>query len=293
MNSKDVVAWINGGWRSSPYAKQHNNGFGLDVDNLFGFQCKDLANAYGAWLGHPLSAGNANALWDWPQDGFYTKIGADQTPRVGDIFVSYYASGGIEYDHTGVIAGNISPAGFTSLDQNWFSSSLDFGSPPAMVNHDYSKIRGYLRPALKEDSMTIANRGDVESWYRELLFRDVDESGYASYVGQDYKWGYESVVASPEHVAKKAQLQNLQQERDTLYSIAEIRRGMLDADAATQAGLQKQLDQKQLDLTTIQADKTKLEQQIKDLAGNNIVISPSTWDKFFISVRDFFNKLRS
>lgn len=291
MTTNDVLNWVNGGWKNSPYARQRTYGYGIDVDGLFGFQCKDLANAYGAFLGHPFTAGNANALWDWPQDPFYQKIPNTQLPRPGDVFVSdYFGPDGVRYDHTGIVVDNISPTGFRSLDQNWFNSNLDYGSPPAFVNHGYSKIRGYLRPQLG-GNMTISTRGDVESWYRELLGRDVDEAGYAAYVGKEYKWGYEQIVSSPEYQARKQRIAALQQERDTLYSIAEIRRQMLEADAGAKAELEKELELKRTELAQQQAKITELDSQIQEITKDAVVVTRTGWSKLFDVVANFFRNL--
>lgn len=153
MTIQEALNYANGGWKTWKYAKTYRNGTGVDVDGNYGFQCVDFVAAYAEYLGHPFRWGNAEALWTWKQDPWWQKV---SSPQPGDVFVMWYSSGGVEYGHTGIVlwAG---PNHFTSMDQNWRSSSLDIGSPPSKVDHDYSKIRGYLRPSIGGDMKADAH----------------------------------------------------------------------------------------------------------------------------------------
>ena len=148
-----IKAWIDGGWKKSPFAKWRWFKYGIDTDGWYGFQCKDLVNAYSIWLGRPFTAGNAEALWRVPQNPWWTRVSAKSTPKPGDVFVMYYSAGGVQYGHTGIVR-NVYSNTFRSLDQNWFNSTLTNGSPPAWVIHSRNSaavqygIRGYLRPKM-------------------------------------------------------------------------------------------------------------------------------------------------
>ena len=157
-----VKNWINGGWKADKYARNRLFWYGyrrgIDQDGYYGFQCKDLVNAYAIWMGKPFTAGNAESLWRVVQPG-WKRISATSAPKQGDVFVMWYSAGGVEYGHTGLV-NTATSTSFTSLDQNWFHSSLHVGSPPAFVVHprDSRKvqygIRGYLRPTLATTTPT-------------------------------------------------------------------------------------------------------------------------------------------
>lgn len=194
---QQAIDWLTGGWKKSPYAKDAGGGvLAVDTDGKYGFQCKDFVNAYAIFLGHPFTGGNANALWDVPQDPFWQKIPATQQPQPGDVFVRRFVSGGTEFDHTGGIK-VVDALGFLSTDQNWFNSSLDKGSPPASVYHLFdNEIRGYLRPKLEVEEMVDVNAARILSAFvlgnnglrgtKDALAGQMDDELLATWVGKAY-----------------------------------------------------------------------------------------------------------
>lgn len=126
-------------------------GVTFDGDKEFGPQCKDFANAYAEWLGHPLKPSNAAETWDTEQDSFWNKIAysTEHIPFVGDIVI-WDAWKENQYGHIAVVL-DASADNFRSVDQNWKDSNLETGSPAAIITHDYKspKILGYLRPSFE------------------------------------------------------------------------------------------------------------------------------------------------
>jgi len=55
---KEAINWV-----------KSSVGKGFDTDGMYGFQCKDLVNAYANYLGLPVKAGNAKSL-DSPSRGW-------------------------------------------------------------------------------------------------------------------------------------------------------------------------------------------------------------------------------
>lgn len=152
----NVISWLEGGWKESPYAVSYIQGLGIDTDHLYGFQCKDLANAFADWLGHPLTPGDAYTAWTEPQDSFWEKVPyiSGSVPQVGDMPVwrpeAYNGLAG----HIDIVYKVNGSSSFISLAQNWLNASLIYGSPPRFVTHAYNlPLYGYLRPKLMEENM--------------------------------------------------------------------------------------------------------------------------------------------
>lgn len=152
---EQIIARLDGGWAKSKYCKTISGKKGIDTDGYYGFQCKDLVNDYSIWLGRPFTAGNAEALWRVKQNSWWKRVAATLKPKIGDVFVMWYSSRGVEYGHTGVVRKVYADGHFLSLDQNWVNSSLSKGSPPAKVSHQKTTghkqyaIRGFLRPVVQ------------------------------------------------------------------------------------------------------------------------------------------------
>ena len=144
-----------------------------DTDGYYGAQCKDYANAYSSFHGHPLKASNANATWTIAQDPFWQKLANTPTflPQVGDIVV-WGAWTGNTYGHIGVVLdANLNT--FRSVDQNWFNANSTTGSPAAIVSHNYTNPRvvGFLRPtysAAAQGEEMIANADQATKIYKML-----------------------------------------------------------------------------------------------------------------------------
>lgn len=140
MTTDDALAWINGGWKSSKYVRTIPNvGTGIDVDKLYGFQCKDFANAFAEYMGAPFTGGNAIVLWTVPQAGWHKVT----QPQAGDVFVRNFFSGGVNYGDTGVVK-SVGADTVRVVQQN-LAGSLSYGSPPAETTYAKSIMLGYLR----------------------------------------------------------------------------------------------------------------------------------------------------
>lgn len=148
-------------------------GKGYDTDGYYGRQCKDYANAYSSFHGHPLKASNANATWTIAQDPYWQKLANTPTflPQTGDIVV-WGAWTGNPYGHIGVVLdANLNT--FRSVDQNWFNANSTTGSPAAIVSHNYTNPRvvGFLRPtysAAAQGEEMIANADQATKIYKML-----------------------------------------------------------------------------------------------------------------------------
>ncbi len=122
----------------------------FDADGANGAQCKDFANAYAQWLGHPLTPSDAAATWDMQQDAYWKKVpyNAGLRPQIGDIVI-WAPWKENKYGHVAV-ALESKVDSFNSVDQNWISGDSTQGSPAAIVEHSYDdpEIIGFLRPTL-------------------------------------------------------------------------------------------------------------------------------------------------
>lgn len=175
MTTQDALNWIDGGWRTSRYAKTIPNvGTGIDVDNLYGFQCKDFANGYADYVGNPFGGGNAIALWDVKQAG-WRKV---SDPQPGDVFVrNYTASDGINYGDTGVVK-SVNGSTVRVVQQN-LAGNLNVGSPPAERTYNKSIMLGYLRNnSIGEEIVAKPSKAEVKSaaatYDRNLSDSEVD-----------------------------------------------------------------------------------------------------------------------
>lgn len=123
-------------------------GKSFDGDGVYGAQCKDYANAYAEWHGHPLRPSNAAETWDIEQDPFWIKVPYKKgiVPQTGDIVI-WAPWKENQYGHIAVVL-TASKNDFQSVDQNWIDSNLETGSPAAIVTHNYISpaLLGYLRP---------------------------------------------------------------------------------------------------------------------------------------------------
>lgn len=144
-----------------------------DTDGYYGSQCKDYANAYAGFMGHPLKASNANATWTLAQDPYWQKLANTPTflPQAGDIVV-WGAWSGNPYGHIGVVL-DANLNNFRSVDQNWFGANSTVGSPAAVVTHNYTNPRvvGFLRPTFSAEAQgdeMIANADQATKIYKML-----------------------------------------------------------------------------------------------------------------------------
>lgn len=122
----------------------------FDGDGVHGAQCKDYANAYAQWLGHPLQPSDAAATWDTTQEPYWQKIPYETgaKPQTGDIVI-WAPWDENQYGHIAVVL-EAKTDSFSSVDQNWVSEDSAQGSPAAFVDHSYTtpQVLGFLRPTL-------------------------------------------------------------------------------------------------------------------------------------------------
>lgn len=160
------LEWINGGWKTSPYAKVESAGFGIDVDGLFGFQCKDFVQAYSIFLGKPFTNGNAITLLN-PQPGWTWTT----SPQAGDVFVRHAVFGGVDFGDTGIVE-SVTPGGVNVIQQNLKADLLN-GSPPGQMFWTFNQLIGYLRTGdtvdieaykqLQADHAALQNKYNVDT----------------------------------------------------------------------------------------------------------------------------------
>jgi hypothetical protein len=144
----------------------------IDVDGMYGNQCKDLFSLYNTEVvGNPEYVwGNAKDLFAAAPDKYYEKIKNTPAgvPRKGDVIIWNIKP----YGHVGIyVSGNAND--FVSFDQN-YAGHLE---PSQLVKHDYKNVIGWLRPkTIKEDDMSddmlkkvIWNV--VDRWYLDYLNR--------------------------------------------------------------------------------------------------------------------------
>lgn len=224
---------MNWNWETSKYKRTINGVTGVDIDKLYGFQCKDLVNAYAEeHVKQPFTSGNAESLWRVNQPGWIKQ----KTPRPGDVFVMWFSSGGIEYGHTGIVT-KVNSHGFYSLDQNWYGSSLTEGSPPQEVFHVLDKtIRGFLRPA-KEGNM-LGNKNHLTILFKQFIGREPRSAEYAKYLNKDASLAYEYLHKNrkdlPTYVERVANLNKALKVKD--IEIARLKALSGDTSEATLLG---------------------------------------------------------
>lgn len=109
----------------------------VDIDAMYGAQCKDLFSAYNTKVvGCPFYIyGNANQLFDAAPDEYYEKLTAN--PQKGDVVIWNIG----DYGHVAIFVSQLSADTFQSFDQNF-----PIGSPCHVQGHTYKNIIGYLRP---------------------------------------------------------------------------------------------------------------------------------------------------
>lgn len=262
MTTQEALGWMQGGWRSSRFAKTINGLTGIDVDGLYGFQCKDWSNGYADFLGDPFTSGNAIALWQLDQPG-WTKV---KDPKPGDVFVKNYVAGdGINYGHTGTVE-TLDPAngGFWSWDQNYYNSSLTKGSPPARVFHRFSEMLGYLRNNNLGGDMNKEQAQQL-ALYMRLAANDTLEKANANNAGD-----VAHILADPGYAPALAK---------QIYDGNEVVRwkaSHFDEEVTKR-------DQTIADLQKKLADAGQID-------PNSIVITKSGWAAAFDAVKSFFSK---
>ena len=155
MTNEQSLQWIRGGWRtSSPYCRKDSLGrVGIDVDGLYGFQCKDFSNAYAIAHGHPFTAGNAITLWTVAQNPYWQKV---STPNPGDVYVKDVVINGTNYGDTGIVD-EVTSTGIYAYAQNQIldNITLTMGHPPSRVFYPFNRIKGYLRPSGGQDMLDL------------------------------------------------------------------------------------------------------------------------------------------
>jgi hypothetical protein len=135
-----------------------------DVDGFYGCQCVDLMQSYiQDVLGIPRSdhtiRGKPYPIYDGMSASTTITSGtrsvrldkiantASGVPEKGDIIFWSHSDG---IGHVAIfLSGDVNS--FQSLDQNWFNTSEENGSPAAIVNHKYTgdySVVGWLRPVL-------------------------------------------------------------------------------------------------------------------------------------------------
>lgn len=142
ITQQNALAWINNGWRADPHAKNISaaGGVGIDVDGLYGFQCKDFVNAFALALGAPFPAGNAVVLQQGAPAGWQYVT----SPQPGDVALRDYISGGTNYGDA-VLVLSISGNNLVVIGQNQVNVSLTVGHIPSTATHTIATYKKFLR----------------------------------------------------------------------------------------------------------------------------------------------------
>lgn len=195
------LQWIQGGWKTSPYAKTETAGFGIDVDGLYGFQCKDLVQAFSIFLGHPFTNGNAITLLN-PQAGWSWVT----SPQIGDVFVRHAVFGSIDYGDTGIVE-SVTSTGVNVLQQN-LAADLYHGSPPAQMFWKFNQLIGYLRSggSMATDKL---DKDEIAAIY-QLAFDNDDypQDLIDAYTGKPLDGYIQQLLNDPSYKAHKQQVNN-------------------------------------------------------------------------------------
>lgn len=155
MTEQDALNWLNGGWRSDKYAKTiaSAGGLGIDQDGLYGFQCKDFANAYGIYLGAPLPAGNAIVLLQVVPDGWNV---VQEDPQPGDLAVRHYiGADGLDYGDVCAVLQSLGNNKYNFIGQNQTNVSLTIGHVPTTFIGTKQTFNRYLRRVYNGSMYTI------------------------------------------------------------------------------------------------------------------------------------------
>lgn len=149
-------------------------GKNIDKDGHFGAQCADFIIAFTTEHFDVWPEGDAVDFidYDWP-DEFQVLKGSDQTPQLGDIFVS-----GGEYGHTGIVT-EANGTYFNSIDQNFYNESFTKGSPAAFVeDHDYSNFLGVIRPPYEDAEKGASKKSTkIETINHTINYKMANRSG--------------------------------------------------------------------------------------------------------------------
>lgn len=123
----------------------------LGYTDPYGAQCVALVAWYFALLGYttPIMPGY-NAIDVYNKNPLGLEKIAPQDLQAGDVLFINYVSDGVNYGHTSIVI-YVSNGVVTSVDQNWFNSSLSEGSSAEIVHHPVSSIVGGLRPQFKQE----------------------------------------------------------------------------------------------------------------------------------------------
>lgn len=276
---EQALGWIRGGWQQSRYAKVRylpqvgRDMLGIDVDGLFGFQCKDWANAYAEFVGRPFTGGNAIVLWTRVQPG-WAQV---QECKPGYVFVkNYVASDGINYGHTGVVD-EVVATGFYSYDQNVGQySSLSNGFPPQRVFHKFNEMLGYLKAdSIKEDNMRVP------------IPPNIVREHYINYIGYD---------PGPNSPALQGRFEDIVDD-EFWYGLAghanNTRKGLVaQVDALNKNVTEQTAKNNELMRTnqTLATENEELKKQIADGNADSIVITKKGWAALWTALKSFFDK---
>lgn len=143
ITQQTALAYINGGWRNSAKAKTIDaaGGLGIDVDGLYGFQCKDLVNDFAASLGAPFPAGNAIVLQNPTPPAGWSFVAS---PQAGDVALRDYISGGVNYGDA-ILVVSVAGTNMTVMGQNQIDVSLTVGHVPTTSIRLVSTYKAFLR----------------------------------------------------------------------------------------------------------------------------------------------------
>lgn len=197
MTQNEVVAWLSGGYTSSPFWKEvYRNAqpmfVALDADGAYGGQCWDVPASFMRQFFNHIPAGNAINLPNSLPAGWTTSI----TPVAGCFFVKHFvASDGIDYGHTGGVIEVYDNGTMKTVEQNAGADwSLDLGSVP----HEYVRNQnyGFIYLIPPEESEMKVDANNLKYLYMGIYGQDPNVAVVPNdpAIGQDYATQTEAIL---------------------------------------------------------------------------------------------------
>lgn len=198
-------------------------GKSIDRDGAFGAQCVDFAAQYTAelfgvgYLPTPVTGGARDIYERFSLGAYFDKIPntPDYVPVKGDIVI-WTAFSNNQFGHIAIASGEGDTNTFVSYDQNWNVQKVE------RIRHNYNSVLGALRP---KALTAVAPQGDimnaeqVKDLYRQLLGREAEPGGLATYTGKPWATVYYAIKDSAEGQAyTKAKAKQLQDLKDQIAS---------------------------------------------------------------------------
>ena len=285
-----ALAWLDGGWRSSKYAKYYApaGGLGIDTDGLYYFQCKDFANAYAEYLGAPLPTGNAIILQQQSIPGW--SVVTD--PQPGDLALRSFSSGGKQYGDVCIVLQKLEGT-YKFIGQNQKNVSLTVGHIPSTFYGTQGTFTKYLRRNYEENDMITKDdvapvrivMSEVEGWNGNDIHSGKDDKLIMdAWVGHSWQ----EFIYHGWKVQGVHRQQLVDQIKSLNTTIADLKtrptQAQLDAVKAEVAAANAATAQAEAD-----AQKAK-DELAANTDPNNVIITQKGWAALWDVITNFFKR---